>query len=80
MSKSTRKLHRISKRLTTHQLRRLPKKDLTMGFTDLFNREGNGRSSPYFLGFYSSLGIQYALGKYGFFKFLKDNRSQKIKG
>lgn len=79
MSKRTRKLLRISKRLKTHKLRRLHEKDLTMGFTDLFNREGNGRSSPYFLGFYSSLGIQYALEKYGFFKFLKEKGYENIK-
>ncbi len=79
MSKRARKLHRISKRLKIHQLRRLPEKDLTMGFTDLFNREGNGRSSPYFLGFYSSSGIQYALEKYGFFKFLKEKGYENIK-
>ena len=71
MSKRVKKLQKISRRLTTHQLRRLQEKDVSLGFDSLFTTSETERGSPYFLGYYSPSGIKYALEKYGLFEFLE---------
>ncbi|MEJ2633961.1 MAG: hypothetical protein P8184_01560 [Calditrichia bacterium] len=71
MSKRTRKLHKIARRLTTHQLRRLREKDVSFGFDDLFTSTPQQCASPYFLGYYSPAGIEYALEKYGLYEELR---------
>lgn len=71
MSKRTQKLHLISRRLTTHQLRRLQETEVAMSYDDLFGTEVTQRGSSYFLGYYSREGIKYALEKFGLFKELK---------
>jgi hypothetical protein len=71
MSKRAKRLQRISRRLTTHQLRRLQDKDVALGFGDLFSKDDSSRGSPYFLGYYSPSGIKYALEQFGFFEELK---------
>ncbi len=71
MSKRTRRLQKISRRLTTHQLRRLQDKDVDLGIGSLFHSQETQSSSPYFLGYYSPSGIKYALEKYGFFELLE---------
>lgn len=70
MSKKSKRLQKISRRLTTHQLRRLQEKDVALSYEDLFGT-GEKNSTPYFLGYYSPSGIRYALEKYGFFDILK---------
>ncbi len=72
MSKRTKKLQRISRRLTTHQLRRLQEKDIDLNSTSLFQREDAQRASPFFLGYYSPTGIEYALDKYGLFDMMRE--------
>ena len=72
MSKRAKRLQRISRRLTTHQLRRIQEKDLGLNAQDLFLRGDSTRGSPFLLGFYSHDGIRYALEKYGFFDQLQD--------
>ncbi|UCF64909.1 MAG: hypothetical protein JSW33_03490 [bacterium] len=69
-SKYRKNLQKISKRLTTHQLRRLPEKDLELGYNNLFMRDEKQPVSPYFLGYYSPEGVRYALESYGFFETL----------
>lgn len=71
MSKRSKKLRLISRRLTTHQLRRLQENKLTFSYDDLLGESPVQRSSPYFLGYYSPDGIKYALEKYGFYRELK---------
>ena len=71
MSKRAKRLQKISRRLTTHQLRRLEEKALPLDFGGLFSREEEDRSSPFFLGYYSPAGIKYALEKYGVFDELR---------
>jgi hypothetical protein len=78
MSKRFKKLLKVSKRLTTHQLRRLPEHDIDFDITNLFNRDVSDRASPYFLGYYSPDGIRYALESYGFFKILKEKGYDNI--
>lgn len=70
ISKQRKRLLKISRRLTTHQLRKLPDKDLDLGYDNLFIRDESQTSSPYFLGYYSHAGIRYALENYGFFETL----------
>jgi hypothetical protein len=71
ISKQRRRLLKISRRFTTHQLRKLPDKDLELGYDNLFVRDESQTSSPYFLGYYSHAGIRYALENYGFFETLQ---------
>lgn len=79
MSKRAKRLQRISRRLTTHQLRRLQEKEVALGYDNLFQRDDSQQGSSYFLGYYSPSGIQYALEKYGLFQVLKDKGFQDIK-
>jgi hypothetical protein len=79
MSKRAKKLQRISRRLTTHQLRRIKEKDIQFNSQELFQRGEATRSSPFFLGFYSRDGIRYALEKYGFFDYLKEKGFTDLK-
>lgn len=79
MSKRTKKLQKISRRLTTHQLRRLQEKDLDFDSGSLFQREDPLRGSPYFLGYYSPGGIEYALEKYGLFDMLRQAGFKNLK-
>ena len=79
MSKRARRLQRISRRLTTHQLRRLQEKEVALGYDNLFQREDTQQGSSYFLGYYSPSGVQYALEKYGLFQVLKDKGLQDVK-
>lgn len=78
MSKKVKKLQRISRRLTTHQLRRLRENEVALGYDTLFDTNGNRRGSPYFLGYYSPSGIKYALEKYGFFSMLEKKGYQDL--
>jgi len=71
ISKERRRLLKISRRLTTHQLRRLPDRDLDLGYDNLFVRDESQISSPYFLGYYSHSGVRFALESYGFFETLQ---------
>jgi hypothetical protein len=71
MSKRRFRLHWISRRLSTHQLRRLQEKDLALNFEDILGAPPTRRSSPFFLGFYSPDGIRYALEKYGLYDELR---------
>jgi len=71
MSKESRRLQIISRRLTTHQLRRLQGIDIPFDYTNFLGRDISQRSSPYFLGYYSCEGIEYALETYGFFSQLR---------
>jgi len=66
-SKYRKNLQKISKRLTTHQLRRLPDQELELGYNNIFMRDEKQAVSPYFLGYYSPAGVHYALESYGFF-------------
>lgn len=68
MSKRAKKLQKISRRLTTHQLRRLQEKDVALSYDELFGGGAANQKSPYFLGYYSPAGIEYALEKYQFFE------------
>ncbi len=79
MSKRSKKLQRISRRLTTHQLRRLEERDVTLGYNQLFTREHPQQGSPYFLGYYSPSGIRYALEKYGFFNIMQEKGFSDLK-
>lgn len=79
MSKRTKKMQIISRRLTTHQLRRLQETDVALGYDELFIRDSDKGVSPYFLGYYSPSGLQYALEKYGFFKLLKKKGFDNLK-
>jgi hypothetical protein len=79
MSKRAKKLQRISRRLTTHQLRKIQEKDLGLDSQNLFLRDDSNRGSPFLLGFYSHDGIRYALEKYGFFDYLKDKGFSDLK-
>lgn len=79
MSKRSKRLQRISRRLTTHQLRRLQEKDVALGYENLFLRDDYQQGTPYFLGYYSPSGIQYALERYGFFEILKEKGFQDVK-
>lgn len=78
MPKKFKKLQKISKRLTTHQLRKLPERDIALDMTDLYSRDLSDRASPYFLGYYSPDGIRYALESYGFFKILREKGYDNI--
>jgi hypothetical protein len=69
----------ISRRLTTHQLRRLQETDVALGYDELFIRAGDKSASPYFLGYYSPSGLKYALEKYGFFKLLQKKGFDDLK-
>ena len=79
MSKRAKRMQRISRRLTTHQLRRLQEKEVALGYDNLFQRDNPQQGSPYFLGYYSPSGIQYALENYGLFQVLKDKGFQDVK-
>jgi hypothetical protein len=79
MSKKAKRLQKISRRLTTHQLRRLQEKDVALGYGDLFDGGAEERSSPYFLGYYSPAGIQYAMEQYGFFDKLREKGYDNFK-
>lgn len=72
-------MHKISRRLTTHQLRRLREKDIELGYGQLFSPDTSSCGSPYFLGYYSPSGIRYALEKYGFFKELHQRGFNDLK-
>ncbi|MBN2366138.1 MAG: hypothetical protein EH225_09155 [Calditrichaeota bacterium] len=79
MSKRAKRLQRISRRLTTHQLRRLQDKDVDLGIGNLFQSQESRGGSPYFLGYYSPSGIRYALERYGFFDILKQKGFEDLK-
>jgi hypothetical protein len=79
ISKQRRRLLKISRRLTTHQLRKLPGKELDLGYDNLFVRDESQTSSPYFLGYYSHSGVRYALESYGFFETLHQLGYENIK-
>jgi hypothetical protein len=78
MSKKAKRLQKISKRLTTHQLRRLQEKDVALGYDELFGAHTD-RGSPYFLGYYSPGGIKYALESYGVFEELRKRGFDELK-
>ncbi|GAB4375099.1 MAG: hypothetical protein Kow0042_20240 [Calditrichia bacterium] len=79
MSKRSKKLQKISRRLTTHQLRRLQEKDVALNYEELFGSVPQERGSPYFLGFYSPAGIKYALVQYGIFELLEKKGFRDLK-
>ena len=56
-----------AKHLTTHQLTKIHSKDIKLDLTNLFGTDTNRGSDAFLLGFYSKLGIEYALKKYGVF-------------
>jgi len=70
ISKQHRRLLKISRRLTTHQLRKLSDSDLDLGYDNLFVRDESQKSFLYFLGYYSHTGVRFALESYGFFETL----------
>jgi hypothetical protein len=78
ISKERRRLLKISRRLTTHQLRKLPDTDLDLGYDNLFVRDESQPSSPYFLGYYSHAGVRFALESYGFFDTLHKLGYEKV--
>jgi hypothetical protein len=71
MSKQSKRLEKISQRLTTYQLRRRPEKDLVLTPENIFEKPIEERGEAYFLGYYSPAGLEYALEKYGFFDELR---------
>lgn len=78
MSKQRRRLQRISRRLSTHQLSHLKEKDIPFDSKDIFGKDIEERGNPYFLGYYSPSGIRFALERYGFFKALKKRGFENI--
>lgn len=78
MSKQSKRLEKISRRLTTYQLRHLPDKDLDLTSGDIFEKPIEERGEPYFLGYYSPSGLKFALEKYGFFDELRKKGYQNL--
>ncbi len=79
MSKRTKRLQKISRRLTTHQLRRLQEKDVALNYDELYKSGLSKTGSPYFLGYYSPSGIKYALEQYGFYEELHNRGFKNLK-
>jgi hypothetical protein len=61
----------IAKSLRTNQLQRKTPDELSFSESDLFKTDISSRSGNYFLGYYSTDGINLALKKYGVFRLLE---------
>ncbi|MFZ0391235.1 MAG: hypothetical protein WAN36_12330 [Calditrichia bacterium] len=79
MSKNKKKLHQISRRLPTHQLRRLREEQVKLDYQEIVQSLGESGGSPYFLGYYSPTGIEFALERYGFLDRLRRQGFEELK-
>ena len=68
----------IAKRLRTNQLQRKTSEELSFSESDLFNTDIRQRGGDYFLGYYSTDGINLALKKYGVFSLLEKRDFKNI--
>ncbi|HFE63105.1 MAG TPA: hypothetical protein ENK14_01660 [Caldithrix sp.] len=79
MSKRAKRFQRISRKLTTHQLRRLQETEVALSYEELFGSGRDNSASPFFLGYYSVGGINYALEKYGVFDLFRKKGFENLK-
>lgn len=68
----------IAKSLRTNQLQRKKSDELSFSESDLFSTDISQRTGNYFLGYYSTDGINLALKKYGVFALLKKQGFKNI--